>query len=375
VRELQGGGRQRNPKESDEVTSLKLALALLASATGLLMQPIAAQAADGDAGPSALCARCHDSQTTLTAATGGHTAGLECVDCHTDRRPGKFGRQHRAVPRCSTCHDETRHPPAVNAGAPPQKQRNCLGCHEVHGSSNLHLVRRLLPVRADKLVEVRFDNEAGAASGGFTDPTAPGTGLCEVCHRHTDFYRANGRGEPHFTDSCVLCHAHAGGFQPIVDDANCGICHTAESERFGHASGHSANLVCSGCHAELTSVPGPGHRRIPACSECHTNQTHAPPGHPAQPCVQCHDPHGTTNTHLVLEQVSITQGGQRPISFDNISGLADGSFASPSVPGTGICEVCHTTTRFYRADGSGEPHFPFSCLPCHLHAQGFEPQS
>ena len=354
------------------MTSPQLALALLASATMLLTQPTAAQAADGDGGPSTLCARCHDSQTTLRAATGGHTSGLECVDCHADRRPGKFGRRHRAVPRCSSCHDETRHPPGAT-GAAPQKQRNCLVCHDVHGSTNLHLVRALLPVRADKLVAVRFDNEAGAAVGGFTDPTAPGTGLCEVCHRNTDFYRANGRGQPHFTDSCVLCHAHAVGFQPIVDDANCDICHTAESERFGHPSGHSANLACSGCHAELTAAPGPGHRRIPACAECHTNQTHAPQGHPAQPCVQCHDAHGSTNTHLVLEQVSITQGGLRPIRFDNISGLADGSFASPSAPGTGICEVCHTTTRFYRADGAGEPHFPFSCLPCHLHAEGFEP--
>ena len=35
------------------MTSLKLVLAPLASANGLLMQPIAAQAADGDAGPHA----------------------------------------------------------------------------------------------------------------------------------------------------------------------------------------------------------------------------------------------------------------------------------------------------------------------------------
>ena len=63
-----------------------------------------------------------------------------------------------------------------------------------------------------------------------------------------------------------------------------------------------------------------------------------------------------------------------PIRFDNLDGKVDGSFASLSNPGTGICEVCHTTTRHYRADGTGSPHFTFSCLPCHLHAGGFNPQ-
>jgi predicted CXXCH cytochrome family protein len=348
-------------------------VALLAPVVNLLAQPNAAPAANGDGAASSLCARCHDTQATLAAATGGHAADLECIDCHTDRRPGRFGRRHMTIPTCGTHHGETRHPPAARATAPLQPRKNCLACHDVHGSPNLHLVRRLLPVRANRLVPVAFDNEAGASTGGFTDPSAPGTGLCEVCHRRTDVYRADGRGDPHFTDSCVLCHTHEAGFHPVPGNANCSLCHTAEAERFARPSAHSARLTCGGCHAELTPVAEPGHRRVPACAECHDRQTHAPTGHPAQPCTQCHDPHGSENTHLVREQIVTTQGGERPIRFDNVLGRVDGSFASASVPGTGICEVCHTATRFYRADGSGDAHFPYSCLPCHLHADGFKP--
>ena len=356
------------------MTSLQLAAVLLVPAGLLALAGDAAFAGDdsGSGSDSVLCARCHDTQVALAVATGGHAAGLECTDCHADRRPGIYGSRHRTIPRCSTHHDEVRHPPRNDA--PPQARRNCLVCHDVHGSPNAHLVRRLLPLRGDRFAEVHFDNEAGAAPGGFTDPTAPGTGVCEVCHRKTNFYRADGSGEPHFTDSCILCHAHTDGFRPVVSDANCTLCHAAEGARFAKPSAHAARFACSSCHVEQSPTPGPEHRGIRACGDCHDYVTHSPPGRAPVPCTQCHDPHGTDNTHLVLEQITTTSGAERPIVFNNINGLADGSFASPSNPGTGICEVCHTQTRFYRADGSGESHFPYSCIPCHRHAQGFAPQ-
>ena len=224
------------------------------------------------------------------------------------------------------------------------------------------------------LAPVEFTTESGAAPGGFTDPSAPGAGLCEVCHRRTQFFRADGRGKPHFTQSCIACHDHATGFRPVVSDRNCPICHPAEGARFMRVSLHSSRFACSGCHAEAAAAPGPGHRRTTSCADCHQSQTHAPPGYAPLACTQCHDPHGTDNTHLVLDVITTSQGPERPIRFDNLLGRVDGSFASASAPGTGICEVCHTTTRFYRADGSGEVHFDFSCLPCHLHADGFSPR-
>jgi hypothetical protein len=325
-----------------------------------------AQPAPQDAG---LCARCHGDIAGQAAATGGHEATLPCAACHGDRRPGRFGRRHRRTARCKECHaEQTRHPP--RAHRPKRATRDCLVCHDPHGSPNLDLVRPVVRVRPRKLAPITFVSASGAAAGGFTDPSAPGKGLCEACHRKTDFYRADGRGEPHFAETCTHCHDHAAGFGPVVTEETCTICHAAEGARFAKPSQHSAMFPCGECHAEVSAAAGPGHRAVPACEGCHaTTATHAPAG----ACTQCHDAHGADNLALVLETITTPQAGPRPIVFDNRDGRADGSFASASAPGTGVCEVCHSATRFYRADGGGEPHAATDCGGCHQHAAGFGP--
>ena len=341
----------------------------------LLAATIVATRAAGQSSTVNECIACHSDQVAAAAATGGHSSLVNCLGCHAERRPNRVGRRHRTKPNCIDCHAEpSGHPPRKTELRGVRATRNCLACHDVHGSTNLHLVTTTV-VRAGRAFPIVFTTEEGAAAGGFTDPAHPGDGICEVCHRHTDFYRHDGKGKPHFTQTCTLCHDHAAHFQPIVSDANCGVCHADEASRFARPSAHSAQFQCSGCHAQLSPAPGPGHRAIEACQSCHSDRmTHAPNGPPGLPCTQCHDPHGTGNANLVLDELTTTTGRMVPIHFDNLDGLADGSFASPSAPGTGICEVCHTTTRFYRADGTGESHFTFSCLPCHLHADGFQPQ-
>lgn len=319
-----------------------------------------------------VCGSCHYDLALAYTFPAGHAAALDCIACHGDRRPGTVGRNHRTIPTCDSCHRDVHGHPAKAAEREGRREtRNCLNCHDPHGGANLHLIRS--PVRwRQRLRDVRFTVEDGQVPGGLASPTDPGTGLCEVCHKKTDVYPSNGRGQSHFAADCMLCHDHARAFAPVATDQNCMLCHQDETARHAMPSGH-ADKPCATCHAEVDPTPGPGHRAVEACQTCHpTTQTHAPEGM-AIACAQCHDPHGSTNLDFVRELITTPSGAERPIVFDDFSGLADGSFASASAPGTGVCEVCHTTTNHYRADGTGSPHYTFSCLGCHRHDAGFAP--
>ena len=323
-----------------------------------------------------ICVSCHADTMETSLTTGGHAETLDCVACHAERRPGRIGRRHRMIPNCSQCHeahgDVVGHPPRFAGRTGARQSHNCQSCHAVHGSTNAALVQSTIR-RRGWLWKVGFSGAGGAVPGGFVDPTNPGRGLCEICHGRTEFYPASGKGKPHYTETCTLCHFHSTAFQPEVTNANCPICHPTEAANFTKPSQHSAQFTCVDCHANTGVAPGPGHETEKPCADCHAvAATHAPPGY-AFPCTQCHDPHGTDNIQLVLDAIATPQGPTQPIVFNNLSGKADGSFASASAPGTGLCEVCHTTTQFYRADGTGNPHYTFSCAPCHTHAAGFSP--
>ena len=346
-------------------TSIKaIIVCVLACATG------AAAATVSEAGGE--CAHCHTIQSDRAATTTSHAVVLDCKSCHDDRKPGRVGNRHRSIPNCVDCHDQPTHPARKKRRSARATTRSCLACHDVHGSPNLSLVATDLFWRR-RVTGVLFTSEEGASPTGFTHPDAPGTGLCETCHRKTDFYRGKGSSKPHFTDRCTLCHSHDAAFGVVISPESCGVCHGDEVARLAMPSKHSG-LPCAKCHTQVAAAPGPGHEASEPCSACHADSATHAPGGVGMPCMQCHDPHGSANTELVREMLTTTAGTDVPIRFDNRDGRVDGSFASASMPGTGICEVCHTTTRFYRADGMGEDHFTFSCFPCHLHGNGFEPQ-
>ena len=66
-------------------------------------------------------------------------------------------------------------------------------------------------------------------------------------------------------------------------------------------------------------------------------------------CLNCHDPHGSTNLGLVRESLrwrrTVTQ-----ITFTSEQGAGAGGFTDPADPRPGLCEACHRHTDVYRRD-------------------------
>jgi len=107
------------------------------------------------------------------------------------------------------------------------------------------------------------------------------------------------------------------------------------------------------------------------CTDCHTQTTHK-----GNNCLTCHTAHNTGNLKGIKETVRTADRSMMQVSFNGYTGTA--SFADGDVTHDGICEVCHTTTKYYRRDGSGFANHSGGvnydkkdCTSCHSHSTGF----
>lgn len=289
----------------------------------------------------ASCAFCHNDFAVRMAAVGGE---LQCTVCHSDGLPGQYGPDHREMPP-----DELV-PAFIGASHAAGEQRrfgSCAYCHADLGGS-------VLASGDTELACITCHTTALQPTFGPQHRSIPGTDLVP---------------------------AFVGASHLLGDEArfgNCGFCHNdVTGQALEHTHG-TIEIDCARCHDNLQpGAFGPQHQRITPCVDCHGSQrqTHQDPdAGGARECGVCHDPHGSSNLYLVADFVLTPSGSRRPVTFTVLKGLEDGGLASVSQPGSGLCETCHSSTRYFRADGSGEPHFGFPCFTCHPHELGFSPR-
>jgi hypothetical protein len=117
------------------------------------------------------------------------------------------------------------------------------------------------------------------------------------------------------------------------------------------------------------------------CSSCHQGPALAPDGTAAPAiathldflCTDCHDSHGETSNLRNIKEVILTpNSGPRDVIFLQESGM--NSYADGDTVYDGVCEVCHTGTRFHRNNQTGNHmHYKAThCVDCHPHDYGFD---
>ena len=314
---------------------------ILAVALAALFVPgLAAAAAKAPAGakapaPAKAPAAAKDSAVKTTAAPANlklkvGAAGTVCLDCHV----GSF--------------EEVLKKPFVHT---PVKSRNCIGCHNPHGSDHGKLL------------------------------SAQGNDACTRCHAGTVPKEPKSTHKPVGEKGCVACHdphASANKFNLIKPARElCASCHkpvadAAAKAKFKHKPIEQGG--CTACHDPHGSAKGVRLLKddlTALCLGCHDvkkpliAQKHL--GYPVGKarCTSCHDPHGSDKRGMLYNTV------HPPVAKGQCA-LCHEPAGSPNAlqtraAGVQLCRGCHATklTAMFDKAQLHRPVAEGNCLACH----------
>jgi predicted CxxxxCH...CXXCH cytochrome family protein len=291
----------------------------------------------------------------------------------------------------------------------------CASCHLLHNNPNTQLTS----VAGNALLCMSCHNSSGMASAlpfadiDMANPLA-GTGSSHAWNKpainatfETNVPLNTELAERIYSGNivCSTCHdQHSQTYPPFLrisnaGDALCKECHSARDvgiyadDNTNHRGSHpvgilfdgadvrflanpvsplqlvGSNIECSSCHKLHYSTVTDGNilrvtNNNSLCTGCHTY-----PAHNGFSCLDCHQTHNPLKDNILM--VKNTVNGST-VSFFAETGT--NSFGDQTGVEDGICEVCHTTTSYYKADGSGASHnLGTNCTTCHPHGSGFAP--
>lgn len=235
---------------------------------------------------------------------------------------------------------------------------------------------------------------------------------CHVGYTETASTHVNGTVNTTTTNCTTACHPAAGMTAPLTSwtagTVTCESCHVGTASvinsvtaplkgdfaSYGHGAGNigtgKTGNACTDCHERnarhLSPRLGDNNRLKAAmgtglnkddnnpCTYCHNTTTVGVqfrnlPGHftatldsrSAVGCRNCHDPHGSgTNSFMLKTSIAFFSTTSQTIAFT-------GTEFVNTVTNRGLCQVCHRSTKYYRAGVPETVHFTGNCLQCHKH--------
>lgn len=210
--------------------------------------------------------------------------------------------------------------------------------------------------------------------GFSTSKLTPGTHI--ITAQVTDSGGATGVSS--LTLTITPSHGPHGGFDGLTDScADCHRGHSAQGPSYLTTDPNSVNLndqFCLNCHNGTTAT----------LVTTHTNSTWylSSPGAPAEAsfsvrCVQCHDPHGSSNLFNVRTEIKSSLNPEVIISPMIFTALTGGYSFDDNASPNRLCVSCHTDTVNHPGGDnhlSGDSYTEQgSCIFCHAHDHGFMP--
>lgn len=236
---------------------------------------------------------------------------------------------------CFNCHETT------GCQTPTKQLGTCADCHLGNGDVDDYAMNFVGTV----IDTTQWQNQGHGQVGISMD--------CQYCHDYDI-----GHGDPN--NPFRLANTMAPGAHG--QNATCLACHGTEATGFDPDN--------AGPLSTINSI-----NKIDANHDGHKHDALTDGGYF---CWDCHDPHGDSNDFMVHDNVTTESDGQfgipastAAVNFPYQSGNDNVTLTAPY---NGICQVCHTSTKYWLNDGTLIHHNEnTNCLACHEHQEGFQP--
>lgn len=294
---------------------------------------------------------CHTNgkDITVTAPVWTDSSTGQCGKCHSinaSNLPGDLPAPHQA-------HLNTGYGPKLTAyaGTPDA----CYYCHK----ASEHIDGIVQPFNATCTTQCHNNTVPAWVSGRIACTTCHAGNVSVITFGATNVYApdkslasSDGHGKPSGANQpCISCHNQdSAHINPSFADKR--LVSDLDQSVF--------NKECNFCHNDSGKVLKAKYRNM-------SSHFLVKDGPQAMRCVVCHDPHaqknknGTANTWMIRSKIAFINSSAWDVVFTNTS---TGFIQADN---RGICQVCHTQTKFYRAGQAEAGHPTRNCLQCHPH--------
>ncbi|WP_248343284.1 CxxxxCH/CxxCH domain c-type cytochrome [Anaeromyxobacter paludicola] len=311
-------------------------------------------------------------QARATSAAGTiYSAPIDLVVSARGGDGNLLGRESSSQ-LCADCHAVKSHGSQSTADRVSGLSRygswstNCRDCHDVHGTSNTHLLRGEIappPVNGYQGHQpVRFGGRGGFGQGGSAATGSyanqDGSGPCQVCHTRTSRWTASGPVDAWHRGDCAFCHPHQDGFRARP----CDDCHGAPPATGAHLAHYrDSRSPPLSFYADTRILqdylPGGGAGYVFGCGNCHPLDF-AKHGN-GQVEVELHDPAAPAGSLKARASPSAAyerSGGTCSGVYCHSSGQRAPAYAATPGWRSGAhlgCNGCHANPPRYASGGAG----------------------